>query len=104
MSAKYINWTLFVIANLLGVLICWIDSRPTWDDTGVTAAMVFGVAAFPGFAMPDRPWIWGLSVGIWIPLWSILLTNNVTAILALVVAFVGAYGGVFTRKIFLPPA
>jgi hypothetical protein len=100
MKVKQTSWTVVVIANLLGVLIGWVDSRPTWDDTGVTVALVFGISASLGLAIPRRPWIWGLSVGMWIPLWNILLTNNLTAVLALGVAFVGAYGGAFVRKVF----
>jgi hypothetical protein len=30
-------WALLGIALLLGFLITWVDSRPTWDDAGITA-------------------------------------------------------------------
>lgn len=39
--------TLF--AAFAGVAIAWIDSRPTWDDTGVSAALVFFSAALASF-------------------------------------------------------
>ncbi len=32
---------LLVVALIAGSTIGWIDSRPDWDDTGITAAMVF---------------------------------------------------------------
>jgi hypothetical protein len=100
MKEKKRSWTLFVIAVLSGLLIAWVDLRPNWDDTGITAFMVLGAAAFLGLAMPARPWIWALSVGIWIPLGNILLHNNYASLLALLVAFIGAYAGAFVRKIF----
>src|SRR5262245_31442059 len=38
---------LHVVAGLSGVLIAWVDTRPTWDDTGVTvAALAFASAVF----------------------------------------------------------
>lgn len=97
-------WILLIIAIALGVLICWIDTRPNWDDTGITAAMVFAVTTCLGFMMPDRAWIWVFAVWVWIPLWGIVLSNNYAAVLALAVAFIGAYVGAFIRKLFLSRA
>jgi hypothetical protein len=34
-----------VFALVAGAAIAWVDSRPTWDDTGVSAALVFFAAA-----------------------------------------------------------
>src|SRR6185503_3469261 len=31
---------LFALAVLMGILIAFVDSRPTWDDTGITAGMM----------------------------------------------------------------
>ena len=81
-------------------MITWFDSRPGWDDTGITAVVVLGVTALLGFAMPERAWLWALAVGAWIPLWGIVTTQNYGAILALVIAFVGAYAGVLTCKMW----
>jgi len=36
------NCVLFVVALGVGGMIAYVDSRPTWDDTGVTAAAIFG--------------------------------------------------------------
>ena len=91
-------WGLLGIAVLLGLLIAWVDSRPTWDDTGISAAAVFFVAALLGLALPERAWLWALAVGIWIPAYGIIVHGNYGAVLALVVAFVGAYAGALGRK------
>ncbi len=55
------------IALAVGGLIGYIDSRPNWDDTGVTAAAIFVVCGTLGAAGPSRPWLWALAVGMWIP-------------------------------------
>ncbi len=101
MRIKSKFWLLFLIALSLGLLICWIDARPNWDDTGISAGLIFLATGFFGLAIPKRAWIWALSVGIWIPVWNIILHNNYGSILALVIAFIGAYIGVLVHKLFL---
>jgi len=100
MRIKFNFWVLFILAIVIGVLICWIDARPNWNDTGISAGLIFLATGFLGLAIPERAWIWALSVGIWIPLWNIILHNNYGSILALVIAFIGAYSGVFVHKLF----
>jgi hypothetical protein len=48
---------------------------------------------------PDRPWLWALAVGAWIPIYEIPSTRNYGSLLALVMAFVGAYAGTGLRKL-----
>lgn len=81
------------IAVIAGLFFAYVDSRPTWDDTGVLAGAILltcGLIAVIGY---QRPWLLALAVGAWIPLRGILITHNYGSILALVIAFVGAYGG-----------
>jgi hypothetical protein len=92
-------WTLFIIAVGLGVLIGWVDSRPTWDDTGITVGMVLVVTTILGFVMTGRAWVWALAVGVWVPIWSVLLNNSYAPAFALLVAFIGAYVGALLRKL-----
>jgi hypothetical protein len=33
------------VGLLAGALVGYVDSRPTWDDTGITAGAVFLVSA-----------------------------------------------------------
>jgi hypothetical protein len=87
-----------VLAVAVGLGILWIDSRPGWDDTAVTAGAILAVTAMLGLAMRERPWVWAIAVGSWIPLWGLVTSGNGATILALIVALVGAYSGSLVRK------
>jgi hypothetical protein len=89
---------LLAIAVIFGLLIAWVDSRPTWDDTGITVGVILIVTALLGFASPRRAWLWALAVGIWPPLFALLMHNSLGALIALVVAFIGAYAGALIRR------
>ncbi len=89
---------LFGIAIILGMGIAYIDSRPTWDDTGITALSLLLVCGLAGLLDPRRPWLLALAVGIWIPAGGILLNHNFGGLLALVFAFAGVYGGVLIHR------
>ena len=84
---------LLAIAVTAGLFIAYVDSRPTWDDTGITVGVILltsGLLALIGF---QRPWLLGLAVGVWLPLYEIFTTHGYASIIALVIAFIGAYGG-----------
>ncbi len=82
-----------ILSLITGAVITWIDSRPTWDDTGITAAMLLVAAAVFGFLGPNRPWLWALLLGLWIPLFGIVPDGNYQSLLAPVMTFAGAYVG-----------
>ena len=90
---------LYFIAPCLGLAIAYVDSRPTWDDTGITVLAVLAASGGLGLLSPKRPWLWALAVGIWIPLYAVLRTHNYGALLALVFGFVGAYAGAGFRLV-----
>lgn len=94
---------LFSVALALGALITYMDTRPNWDDTGVTAGALLIASGVLGFLGPKRPWLWALAMGVWIPLVGIARTHNYPAMLALVMAFLGAYTGMILRT-WLSPA
>lgn len=52
-------------AIAFGGLIAWVDTRPTWDDTGVTAGLLFVAAA--GAAIAGLRW-WHAALLIATPL------------------------------------
>jgi hypothetical protein len=92
------------IAVLAGLFALYVDTRPNWDDTGVLAGgilLICGLFALIGY---QRPWLLALAVGAWIPMYDITVLHNFGSILALIIAFIGAYGGwVFRfgiRKVF----
>jgi hypothetical protein len=88
---------LLPLAVCLGLLIAYVDSRPNWDDTGITAAALLVSCAVLGALAPDRPWLWALAVGVWIPLYAIIANRNFGSLLALAFLFVGAYAGMGLR-------
>ena len=90
---------LALIALMAGLGFAYLDSRPTWDDTGILAGAVLlttGLLALLGFR---RPWLLALLVGGWIPLHGILISHNFGSIIALALAFMGAYAGWTLRRL-----
>ena len=86
----------------IGIIIGYIDSRPTWDDTGVTAVAILATSLVLGALAPERPWATALVVGVWIPLFGILTRANYGSLLALAFAFAGAYAGMLLRRAIVP--
>ena len=85
--------TLLAIAVMAGLFLAYVDSRPTWDDTAIMVGAVLltcGLLALLGF---QRPWLLALAVGLWIPVYEIFTTHAYASLIALVIAFIGAYGG-----------
>jgi hypothetical protein len=83
---------------LAGLFFAYVDSRPTWDDTGILAGAILltcGLIALIGYR---RPWLLALVVGVWIPLRGIFITQNYFSLIALIIAFIGAYGGWVVRQ------
>ena len=93
---------LLLLAIALGLLIAWVDSRPSWDDSGITAGVVFLTAAIFGALRPARAPLWALAVGIWIPLFGIILRQNFGSLLALAVALFGAFAGASDPRALAP--
>jgi hypothetical protein len=87
---------------VLGGLITYVDSRPNWDDTGVTAMAILVATGVLGFVDPSRPWLWAVAVGLWIPALGIVQSQNYGSLLALLIAFVGAYAGMALRRGMMP--
>ncbi len=83
---------------ITGFLITWIDARPTWDDTAISAMMVLTAAAVFGYFSSQKPWLTALAVSIWIPLFAIAATFNFGSLLALVPGFAGAYLGYILKR------
>jgi hypothetical protein len=92
------------LATVLGLFFCYVDTRPTWDDTGVMAfAIAISCAVFAAVD-PRYPWLWTLAVGLWIPLVEIVVWRGFGSLLALVFAFGGAYFGSLCRRLLVPAA
>ncbi len=84
-----------------GVFIAFVDSRPAWEDTGITVFGLLAVSGLLGMFGPKRPWLWALLVGIWIPLYNILTTHNISLVITLIFPFLGAYAGMLVRNLII---
>jgi hypothetical protein len=92
---------LFILAVAVGLGIAFIDSRPTWDDTGITVLALLVSGALFGLVQPGRAWLWAIAIGIWIPLGAILRWHSIGSIMMLVVLvfpLAGAYAGMALRR------
>ena len=95
---------LILVALALGLAIALIDASPGWDDTGVSAAALFGVCALLGGIGLRHPWAWAMATGPWIPLLSLARhpsAPNYGSLLALVFAMLGAYAGAGARRVLV---
>ena len=96
-AIRYVSLALTLLA---GGFIAWMDTRPRWDDTGITAValmVVAGLAALAGVkwwlatALAVGPLLLAESLHVG---WGILLAPAIT--------LVGAGGGVLLRQIVSP--
>jgi hypothetical protein len=103
-AEKYfmLNRVLLVMAVALGMAIAYVDSRPNWDDAGITAFSMLLCAGLLGLIGPQRPWLWALGIGIWIPLYRIThmptLDSFVGGFVILGFPMMGAYLGMGLRR------
>ena len=84
---------ILAIALALGLPLAFVDSRPNWDDTGIIAFGMLISCGVIGLFIQRRPWLLALVLGVWIPLWGVVVTHNYGSLLALALAFAGVYAG-----------
>jgi hypothetical protein len=84
---------ILVVALVLGLPLAFIDSRPNWDDTGIIAFAILISGGVIGLLIQRHPWLLALALGVWIPLWGVIITHNFGSLLALALAFAGVYAG-----------
>src|SRR5690349_17411423 len=98
-----IPFSILVLAAMtLGLTLAWIDSRPNWNDTGITVGLVILTSGTFGFLKPKYAWLWAILIGIWIPFIEISQQGTYPSLLALVFAFVGSYLGALIEKLVTP--
>ena len=91
----------------LGLLLGWLDSQ--LEPVGVTVALVALCGGALGLLHPAGAWRWALVLGLGLFLWHLLEAavgyrppypaepSVFVTLIALVPAFVGAYGGALAR-------
>jgi hypothetical protein len=107
-SERLTDAALLVAAAAMGLAIAWMDSRPHWNDSGISAGCLLLSAGMMGLLGPRRPWLWALAIGIWIPLNLIvghIAARTVTPgtfsyLIILAFPLAGAYAGMGLRKAF----
>jgi hypothetical protein len=91
---------LLVLAVALGLFFAYVEHRPNFDDAGVLVMALTLASAILGFLGPQRPWLWALAVGAWMPAINIVTGRGFASMVALLLAFAGAYAGSFLRSHF----
>lgn len=90
-----------LIAAAIGAGVAYVDSRPNWDDTGITAGVVILAAGLLSVIRPRTWWLSGLLVGAPIPIANYALHRNLSAIVALVIAMIAAaFGALIGNALF----
>jgi hypothetical protein len=84
-------------ALVSGLAIGWIDTRPGWDDTGVTIALILLTSGVLGFAVPKHAWVRALIIGGCVALLNILRSGRYDALVAVAVALIGGFLGSLPR-------
>jgi len=90
---------LLAAALAAGLLIAWVDTRPGWDDAGVTVFALFLSAGIIGLFVRRRAWLFGLAVGIWISLWGTLASRDPLFLVLLAFPTAGVHAGWALRKL-----
>jgi hypothetical protein len=79
-----------LLAIAMGAAVGYVDSRPGWDDTGITAGLLLLAAALVAAIDGRRPWLWALLVGLPLPIIEVSGSGPVGSIASLLFAAVGA--------------
>ena len=86
------------IAVVAGIAIGYVDSRPGWDDTGITAVSLLLAGGIAAFMARRLPWLVALAAGIWVPLFELPFLASGGPVAALAFAGVGAAIGWFIGR------
>jgi hypothetical protein len=81
------------LALIVGIAIGYVDSRATWDDTGVTAGALLLSSAVLAFARPRIAWLVALAVGAPVVVFNVVLRGGFGSAIAIGVSLIGAVIG-----------
>ncbi|MGZ8562228.1 MAG: hypothetical protein ACXWWU_01250 [Candidatus Limnocylindria bacterium] len=90
------------VATAIGLAAAYVDSRVTWDDTGVTVMLILLATAVLTALSGRRPWLWALLVGAWVPIFEISGRSGAASLLALVAAAIGSAIGYALNRVTGP--
>ena len=92
-AARLVSVAALVLCT--GLAIAWVDTRPGWDDTGITAALLAIVAAAGSLAGVPPLLVAALAAG---PMLVAELSAGTGVLLAIPIALAGGYVGAFFRR------
>ena len=78
------------IALLVGAAIGFVDSRPTWDDTGVTVGALLLAALVLALIRPRSAWLIGLAVGVPVVVFNVGAHGGFGSLAAVAFSLLGA--------------
>jgi hypothetical protein len=88
------------ISAACGTLIGFVDSRATWDDAGVTAAVLFVTALILAAMQRRAAWIIGFAVGVPVVGFNVVLHGGFGSVLAIGFSLIGAGAGYCLGQLF----
>jgi len=84
---------LAVASILVGLSIGYVDSRPTWDDAGITVSLILLTSAMAAGLSGRRPWLWAVLIGAGVPAFEITGRGGPASLVALLIAALGSAAG-----------
>ena len=78
------------VAIGIGSIVGFVDSRPTWDDTGVTAGVLVLAALVLACIRPSAAWLIGLALGLPVVLFNAITRGGFGSLLAVAFSMAGA--------------
>jgi hypothetical protein len=88
---------LVLIGAAAGIGLAYVDSLPSWDDSGILAGGMLLASGALTLAGGRPPWLMALATGLWIPARAIVAGGDPLIAAVMVFAFLGAYAGAFIR-------
>jgi hypothetical protein len=90
---------IFGLAVAAGLLIAFVDAQPHWDDTGITVFALLLSGGVVGLLVQRRPWLFGLAIGIWLPLYSIFTRQDFSMLIVALFPLAAVYAGYGLRRL-----
>lgn len=86
------------VAAAAGLAIGYVDSRPAWDDTGITVGALVLSSGILAIIRPRAWWAVALGVGLPVPVFNYLLHGDLVSFAALAFAFAAAALGMLVGR------
>lgn len=89
-------------AVAIGLAIGYVDSRPTWDNAGITVSLILLTSAMVAGLSGRRPWLWAMLIGVGVPVFETFGRGGPASFVALVVAALGSAIGYGLARVAEP--